>query len=133
MFENNFNITEALRNFFGWQLGEVEITLFSVWHFAYILVIAGLIVMGALLLKGKSQGTKRKVLNILAISTLCLYIFDFFVQPFKHLPYALVPFILSMFVIVISLSKQGVTTELANFFGTEQSILVSGCRTQGHT
>ncbi len=84
MFENNFNITEALRKFFGWQLGEVEITLFSVWHFAYILVIAGLIVMGALLLKGKSQGTKRKVLNILAISTLCLYIFDFFVQPFMR-------------------------------------------------
>ncbi|MCQ2564702.1 MAG: YwaF family protein [Clostridia bacterium] len=84
MFENNFNITEALRNFFGWKMNNVEITVFSLWHIGYILVIGALIVLGALLLKGRTQSTKRKVLNVLAITTLCLYIFDFFVQPFMR-------------------------------------------------
>ncbi len=50
----------------------------------------------------------------------------FLIMPFKHLPYALVPFVLSMFVIVIALTKQGITIELSNFFGTEHSILVYG-------
>ncbi len=89
MFENNFNITNQLKNFFGWELGKVEITLFSGWHIGYVLIIAALIVAGALLLRKRSQKTKKITLNVIAITTLCLYIFDFFIQPFMRSDFTL--------------------------------------------
>ena len=48
-------MTKFLRNIFGWKVGKVSIELFSIWHFLYILLIAGAIVGGAFLLKNKSK------------------------------------------------------------------------------
>lgn len=67
---------------FGWKEGNVEINCFDGWHFAYIFIIAGLIIGTAFLLKGKTQKTKEKTLRILSISVLVLYIVDFMLQPF---------------------------------------------------
>lgn len=63
-------------------MNNVEITWLSIWHWLYIILIAGAIVGGAFLLKGKSKGTKQKTLNIISISVLVLYIVDFMLQPF---------------------------------------------------
>ena len=63
------------------ELG-IEIGLFSIWHFLYIFLIAGAIVGAAFALRKRNDETKKKVLNIIAIVTLCLYIVDFFLQPF---------------------------------------------------
>lgn len=82
MFSNNFNITDSLRKFFGWQLGSVDMTLFSAWHIGFVLLICALITGAAFLLWKRSPKCKKIVLNVIAITTLCLYIFDFFVQPF---------------------------------------------------
>lgn len=73
---------DFLISVFGWKEGSVEINCFDGWHFAYILIIAALIVGGAFLLKGKTQKTKQKTLQILSISVLVLYIIDFMLQPF---------------------------------------------------
>lgn len=44
----------------------------------------------------------------------------------KRTPFALIPFVLSMFAIVIVLSENGVTQALCNALGSEQSILTYG-------
>ncbi len=59
----------------------IEITSFSVWHFAYLLVIFGCIIGASFILAKKSKKTKTKVLNAIAIVTLVIYILDFFFQP----------------------------------------------------
>ena len=59
----------------------MEITLFSVWHFMYIILIIGYSVVMAFLLKDRSEKTKRKVLSVIAISVTCVYILDFFLMP----------------------------------------------------
>lgn len=44
----------------------------------------------------------------------------------KRAPYQLIPFILSMFVMIVCLSEKGVTGAIGNFFGAEQSVLKYG-------
>lgn len=44
----------------------------------------------------------------------------------KRTPYQLIPFVLSMFVMIIALDDKGVCAAIANFFGTSQPILVYG-------
>ena len=45
---------------------------------------------------------------------------------YKRLPYQLIPFFLSMFVIVVSLNHQGITNEISNFLGTKNVIYTYG-------
>ena len=44
----------------------------------------------------------------------------------KTLPYPLIPFFLSMFVIVVAINYQGIAAEITKFFGTENTIWVYG-------
>ena len=44
----------------------------------------------------------------------------------KRLPYALIPFFLSMFVIVVALNQQGITTKIAEVFGNNATVWVYG-------
>ena len=45
---------------------------------------------------------------------------------FKRLPYELIPFVLSMFVVVLSLDKHEVTTHISNILGEKNIILKYG-------
>ena len=45
---------------------------------------------------------------------------------FERLPYQLIPFFLSMFVIVVSLNHQGITNEISKFLGTTNVIFTYG-------
>lgn len=49
-----------------------------------------------------------------------------FLRVLKRLPYALAPFVLSMFIIVLSLNKCGFTSLIANLFDKGDSIFVYG-------
>ena len=44
----------------------------------------------------------------------------------KKLPYPLIPFFLSMFIIVVALNYQGITEQIANFFGDQNTIWIYG-------
>ena len=44
----------------------------------------------------------------------------------KNLPYQLIPFFLSMFVIVVGLNTQGITSHFASFLGNKYPIWVYG-------
>lgn len=44
----------------------------------------------------------------------------------KRAPYQLVPFVLSMFILIVIADQKGVTAEIGAFFGTEQHVLVYG-------
>ena len=47
-------------------------------------------------------------------------------KTFKRLPYELIPFVLSMFIIVLSLNKHGVTSQISNILGNDNIILKYG-------
>ena len=48
------------------------------------------------------------------------------VSTFKHLPYELLPFIISMFVFTVALNQNGITNHLTNFLGNSAPILKYG-------
>lgn len=78
---------ELLLKLFGTSEGSVEITLFSIWHFLYIILIFGLSIAACFLLKNKSQETKDRVLKITAYAVIITYIADFFIQPLARSNY----------------------------------------------
>lgn len=49
-----------------------------------------------------------------------------FIRILKRLPFALIPFVISMFIMVLALDKCGFTHEVAKLFGTGDSIYVFG-------
>ncbi|MBE7076098.1 MAG: hypothetical protein E7375_03450 [Clostridiales bacterium] len=74
-----------MREFFLWLFSEnnskMEITLFSIWHIFYLVLIIGGSVLIACLLKNKSQKAKDITLKIFAYLTIGLYVADFFIMP----------------------------------------------------
>ena len=52
--------------------------------------------------------------------------FEFVTKSIKRLPYPLIPFFLSMFVIVVALNYQGVSLEIAKLFGNSHTVWVYG-------
>lgn len=72
---------EFLINLFDDNAFGLEIGLFSIWHFVYIILIVGLTFLGAYLLKNKAKKTKTTVLNVLSLIVIILYVADFFFQP----------------------------------------------------
>ncbi len=51
---------------------------------------------------------------------------DYVTSPLKRLPYQLIPFFLSMFVIVVALNSQGITSKLAEALGNSNTVWVYG-------
>lgn len=74
-----------MKNFFAWLFSENNstntITLFSIWHFLYLLIIIGGSITIACLLKNKSDKAKDITLKIFAYLTIGLYVADFFIMP----------------------------------------------------
>lgn len=64
--------------------GGPEITLFSIWHIMYIVLIVGLTIGLAFIIKNKTEKTKNITLNIIAISAIAIYIADFFIMPLNR-------------------------------------------------
>ncbi len=52
--------------------------------------------------------------------------FSIFLRLAKRLPFALIPFVISMFVLVLAFDRCGVTSEIAKLFSTGDSIYVYG-------
>ena len=94
--------------------GSASITLFSAWHFLYILVIVGATFVTAVLLKDKSERVKQKVLNGLAIALPALYIADFFFMPLANADFTIdvdkLPFhictVMAFFVPLVQFNKR---------------------------
>lgn len=50
----------------------------------------------------------------------------FVTKALKRLPYPLIPFFLSMFVVVVALNYQGISNQIASFFGNQNTIWIYG-------
>lgn len=74
-------LTKVFKSFTG---GVTEITAFSGWHIMYIVLIVGLTIGAAFMLKNKADKTKNRTLNILAYLVIGSYILDFFLMPFSE-------------------------------------------------
>lgn len=61
-----------------------EISLFSVWHFLYILLIVGGTIWAAFALVRKNEKTQDSVLKTLATLLVVTYLGDFFFHPFVY-------------------------------------------------
>ncbi len=71
---------EFFVNLFSMERGS-EITLFSGWHFMYIIAILGLTLLLGILFKKKSDRAKKILLSVLAYCVIGVYIADFFIMP----------------------------------------------------
>lgn len=72
---------EILLKIFSENNTGLEITLFSIWHILYILIIVtSAICAGAYLVK-KSKETQNRVLDVIACLIPMLYVLDFFLMP----------------------------------------------------
>jgi len=61
--------------------GGPNIEVFSLLHFMYIILIVGLTIGLAFILRKRSEKAKKITLNILAIAAISVYIADFFIMP----------------------------------------------------
>lgn len=77
-------MNEFFKKIFGTSSGSVEITLFSVWHILWFVLIFGLTIGAYFLLRNKSEKTKTITLNVLAYLVIGSYILDFFIMPFSQ-------------------------------------------------
>ena len=76
---------ELLSEFFSKDaLGQYKITLFSIYHILYVLIILGACALAIYLTRNKDQTFKEKVLKVYARIALGLYILDFFIMPFSE-------------------------------------------------
>ena len=76
------------------------------------------------------------LIALICASTLLVFmiIYSFFrrknlkhvLDAFKRLPYQLIPFFLSMFVIVVAINEQGISAKIAELLGSKNSIWVYG-------
>ncbi|MBQ7307130.1 MAG: YwaF family protein, partial [Clostridia bacterium] len=64
------------------DFGGLEITLFSVWHIDYLIIIIGEIFTTNYFLSKKSQETKKKVVDYILIYCIITYFCDLFAMPF---------------------------------------------------
>ncbi len=62
----------------------LEITLFSVWHIMYLVLIVGLSIALGFILRNKSDKAKSLTLKILAYAVTTVYILDFFIMPLSR-------------------------------------------------
>ena len=61
--------------------GGPNIECFSLLHFMYLILIVGLTIGLAFIIKNKSDKVKKITLNVLAIAAIAVYIADFFIMP----------------------------------------------------
>ena len=61
-----------------------DITLFSVWHILYVVLILGAVLFLSLFFARKAESTKRRLVNVLAILPICIYVLDFFAMPLAY-------------------------------------------------
>lgn len=59
----------------------LEISLFSIWHVLFVVIIIGAAIGLAFYLKNKNDEFKTKTLNVICIIAISLYIADFFIMP----------------------------------------------------
>ncbi len=74
-----------MREFVAYLLSEnhskFEIDLFDVWHFLYLGVVFGGVILLAFLWRHKSAESKDRLLQVMAYLTIGLYVLDFFCMP----------------------------------------------------
>jgi hypothetical protein len=64
--------------------GEIIFNCFGIWHILYMLIIFGFIMTMVLLLKNKTENTKKKAINLTIDVVFGLYILDFFLMPLAY-------------------------------------------------
>ena len=72
---------DFVHRLFSQNQSDLQIGLFDVWHFLYLLVILGGAVLLGLLFRKKSDGAKEKVIRLFAYLTIGLYVADFLIMP----------------------------------------------------
>ncbi len=77
-------MNKFLTQVFGTFEGNIQITLFSIWHIIWIVAIVLSPFIMYFILRKKSQHTKNVTLNVLAILVISIYILDFFLMPFSQ-------------------------------------------------
>lgn len=75
---------EVLHGIFSDQKGGAVFTCFGIWHFLYMAVIFGVILLVVFLLKNKPQEEKHRAISVAIHLAFGLYILDFFLMPLAY-------------------------------------------------
>ncbi|MGN0819175.1 MAG: hypothetical protein ACI4M6_02100, partial [Christensenellaceae bacterium] len=67
-------MSEFFKRIFGTTSGSAEITLFSIWHILWIVIIIGTSFGGYFILRNKSERAKTVTLNVLAYLVIGTYV-----------------------------------------------------------
>lgn len=73
-----------LRNLLSDKKGGEIFTLFSLWHFFYILLTIAIIFLLTFFLRNKGEDARRKVTRLLSNIAFGLYVADFFLMPLSY-------------------------------------------------
>ena len=76
-----FSMKDFVARILSQNNSELAIGLFDVWHFLYLFVIFGTPILISILMKNRSDESKRRVTRIFAYLTIGLYVADFFLMP----------------------------------------------------
>ncbi len=74
-------MSEFVQKLFSENNSNAAITLYSGWHFFYLILIFGTALALSLVLRNKSAKAKNIVISVFAYLTIGLYIADFFIMP----------------------------------------------------
>ncbi len=101
-----------------------------------IVGVVDLIVCLVFLVISNNINVEMWIVSLVCASTLVVFmlIYSIFnkkniahvIETIKRLPYQLIPFFLSMFVIVVALNYQGISDKIAGFFGSNNTLWVYG-------
>ena len=75
---------EFLSNLLSDKQGDIIFSCFSIWHFLYLILFFGGIILTIALLKNKPQEVKSKAINTAVAIAFGLYMADFFLMPFAY-------------------------------------------------
>ena len=75
---------QFFHNILSDKKGGTVFTCFGGWHFAYMALVFGTIILILLLFKNKDRKTKSRVADITATVAFCGYISDFFLMPIAY-------------------------------------------------
>ena len=64
--------------------GDAVFACFNIWHIIYLTVIFGAIILAAVLLRKKSENTKKNAVDAVIGGAFGLYMLDFFLMPFAY-------------------------------------------------
>ena len=69
---------------FSYEEGPIALSVFGIWHFIYLILIFGFIIVTIYLARKGNDKMKKRIIDLTINAAFILYILDFFIMPFSY-------------------------------------------------